>query len=81
MTIEAFKENQSLGKHQFVSVGGGKIEIDGQKNDEVDDVYPHSTMDDIQNYCKQRHLRLDQYIDIFEGPEFGAYMKTSSRQC
>lgn len=31
MTIEAFKENQSLGKHQFVSVGGGKIEIDGQK--------------------------------------------------
>lgn len=75
MTIEAFKENQSLGKHQFVSVGGGKIEIDGQKNDEVDDVYPHSTMDDIQNYCKQRHLRLDQYIDIFEGPEFDAYMK------
>ena len=54
MTIEAFKENQSLGKHQFVSVGGGKIEIDGQKNDEVDDVYPHSTMDDIQNYCKQK---------------------------
>lgn len=32
-------------------------------------------MDDIQNYCKQRHLRLDQYIDIFEGPEFDAYMK------
>ena len=31
VAIEAFKENQSLGKHQFVSVGGGKIEIDANE--------------------------------------------------
>lgn len=75
MTIEAFKEEQSLGIHTFVSIGGGKIEIDGQKNDTSKNIYPHTTMDDIQNYCKQHHLRLDQYIDTFEGPEFNAYMK------
>lgn len=76
MTIEAFCENQSLGKHSFVSIGGGKIEIDGHKNEEAEKVYPHTTMDDIQNYCKQHHLRLDQYVDQFENHDLNAYMKT-----
>lgn len=76
MTIEAFIEDQSMAKHTFVSIGGGKIEIDGKKNSAAKEVYPHSTMDDIQEFCKQKHLRLDQYIDAFEGSEFDSYMNT-----
>lgn len=75
MTIEAIKDGNTMAVHTFVSIGGGKIEIDGQKSDQSSKpVYPHSTMDDIQKYCKDRHMRLDQYVDEFEDKEFNDYM-------
>ena len=74
MTIEAFNEEHSLGKHTFVSIGGGLIEIDGKKNSTSPDIYPHSTMDEIQSFCRTHHLRLDQYIDLFEGNDLNTYM-------
>ncbi len=74
MTIEAFKEHQSLGKHTFVSIGGGKILKDKEQESEETHVYPHNSMDDIQAYCKQHHLRLDKYIDQFEDDSLNNYM-------
>lgn len=74
MTIEAFKEHQSLGKHTFVSIGGGKILKDQEQESEETHVYPHNSMDDIQAYCKQHHLRLDKYIDQFEDDSLNNYM-------
>lgn len=74
MTIEAFKEHQPLGKHTFVSIGGGKILKDQEQESEETHVYPHNSMDDIQAYCKQHHLRLDKYIDQFEDDSLNNYM-------
>lgn len=74
MTIEAFKEHQSLGKHTFISIGGGKILKDQEQESEETHVYPHNSMDDIQAYCKQHHLRLDKYIDQFEDDSLNNYM-------
>lgn len=74
MTIEAFKEHQSLGKHTFISIGGGKILKDQEQESEETHVYPHNSMDDIQAYCKQHHLRLDKYIDQFEDNSLNNYM-------
>lgn len=75
MIITAMKEEKKLGVHTFVSIGGGKIEIDGQKGSEDPDIYPLTLMDDIQKACHQKHMRLDQYIDEIEGPEFNKYMQ------
>lgn len=74
MTIEAFKEHQSLGKHTFISIGGGKILKDQEQESEETHVYPHNSMDDIQAYCKQHHLRLDKYIDQYEDDSLNNYM-------
>ena len=76
MIIRAFHEDQCMGEHHFVSIGGGKIEIDGVKNLEQDQIYPHTTMDAIQKYCSENHLRLDEYIDSIEDKDFDSYMKT-----
>lgn len=80
MIIEAFKNNESLGKHTFISIGGGKIEIDGQKGSKEPEIYPHTTMDAIQDYCHEKHLRLDEYIDEVEGNDFDTYMKQIFKQ-
>lgn len=74
MTIEAFKEHDALGKHTYISIGGGKILKDQEKESEETHVYPHNSMDDIQGYCKQHHLRLDKYIDQFEDESLNSYM-------
>lgn len=74
MTIEAFKEHDALGKHTYISIGGGKILKDQEQESEETHVYPHNSMDDIQGYCKQRHLRLDKYIDQFEDESLNSYM-------
>lgn len=74
MTIEAFKDHDALGKHTYISIGGGKILKDQGQESEETHVYPHNSMDDIQGYCKQHHLRLDKYIDQFEDESLNSYM-------
>lgn len=74
MTIEAFKDHDALGKHTYISIGGGKILKDQEQESEETHVYPHNSMDDIQGYCKQYHLRLDKYIDQFEDESLNSYM-------
>lgn len=74
MTIEAFKDHDTLRKHTYISIGGGKILKDQEQESEETHVYPHNSMDDIQGYCKQHHLRLDKYIDQFEDESLNSYM-------
>ncbi len=74
MTIEAFKNHESLGKHTFLSIGGGKILKDDEKETAQAHIYPHNSMDEIQAYCKSHHLRLDKYIDQFEDDSLNIYM-------
>lgn len=76
MIICAKQGDTILGSHTIISIGGGKIEIDGNKPLESDPVYPHSKMDDIQAYCKEHSLSLDQYVDRFEPDDLNDYMET-----
>lgn len=74
MTIEALKNHKVLGKHTYISIGGGKILKDDERASEESSIYPHNTMDEIQAYCRQHHLRLDKYIDQFEDDTLNSYM-------
>ena len=80
MIIEVFDNDTKIAQHTFVSIGGGKIEIDGKKGNVDPEIYPHTKMDDIQVYCNERHLRLDQYIDEVEGSDFDSYMNQIFKQ-
>lgn len=74
MHIQAYKDNELLGSHSIVSIGGGQIEVDGEKNAEKKEVYQHSTMDEIQKYCTQYHLRMNEYVNEFEDKNINKYM-------
>lgn len=75
MTLEAFAGDQSLGKWRVFSVGGGKIEIEGQPSVAPQDVYALSTFQDIKTYCQQHDLFLWQYVEECEGPEIWDYLQ------
>lgn len=76
MVFKAFENDKELGCHTYLSIGGGKILIDGETSSKEKSVYPHSTMDAIQAYCLSHHIRLDQYVDLFEDKEIDQYMDT-----
>lgn len=75
MVFEAFKENESLGKETFISIGGGKIVKSGEKALEANSIYPLHSMDAIQTYCKEHHLNFEEYVDLIEGKDLDVYMK------
>lgn len=76
MCIEAYHDDTFLESHTFVSIGGGQIEIDNTPIKPAKHVYPHSTLDEIQAYCQEHKIRLDEYIDTFEDESLKPYMNS-----
>lgn len=60
-----FKVNvggERIAKYEFNSVGGGDIEEVGIETTKPKIVYPHTTFNEIRDYCKENNLTLYQYI-------------------
>lgn len=75
MTLEAFDESgNSLDFWRVYSVGGGKIEIEGQPSVAVQDVYPLNTFAEIKEYCDKKNMRLSEYVREVEGDEIFLYL-------
>ena len=75
MIIKAFDHDRLSGEHLFESIGGGQITIDHKLDEENKDVYPHDLMDDILSYCKEHHLSLADYVDLFEDLDIDLYLR------
>ncbi len=74
MTLEAFQRGERLGLWRVMSVGGGKIAIEGAPEADPPKVYPLSKFTDIKNYCRERDIYLWQYAEQCEGPEIWDYL-------
>ena len=74
MELEAFRLGERLGFWRVMSVGGGKIEIEGQKEADPPQVYPLETFSAIKDYCRERDMYLWQYVEQCEGPEIWDYL-------
>lgn len=74
MELTAFKGDEQIGFWRIYSVGGGKIEIEGQTAVAPQDVYKLSTFKDIEGYCRQNRIRLWQFVEENEGPEIWDYL-------
>lgn len=63
MILEAYKNDEKISEWEVYSIGGGDIEIKGQKSNEKNiDVYDLEKMTDIQDYCNKNKLELIDYI-------------------
>jgi len=78
LDIIAYKNKQVIAKQRFYSVGGGAIEIEGEKTADASgkDIYTMRKFDDIKEYCGKNHKRLWEYVYEVEGDEIREYLGT-----
>ncbi len=76
MYLLAFKEHKQIAEKRVQSVGGGSIVWDNEKATPEKIIYPHTTFNDISNFCKNNGLRLWEYALKYEDQNFENFMKT-----
>lgn len=69
MDLYAYKNSEEIGTCRVLSVGGGIIEVLGQEVVETPYIYPHKCFSDIAAYCKEKEIRIWQYVEEVEGEE------------
>lgn len=74
MIFEGYKKGFFVGSLKVFSVGGGVIQIAGEKERIVDHIYKINTFKDIAKYCKKENMTLAEYVDFVEGKEINSYL-------
>ena len=74
MDLTAYKDESEIGSARFYSVGGGSIRMKGEKETEHKDVYAFNSFAQISEYCREKEIRLWQYVEECEGEEIWDYL-------
>ena len=72
--FEAFEGEKSLLKSRVLSIGGGEIEVLGQKSASACDLYNEKSFSEIAKYCKAHNLRLADYVFMHEDENFKVFL-------
>lgn len=76
MVLVAFKDGKEIAQTRVFSVGGGYIEFENMSPERLENVYPHDKFSDIAAYCKDKSIKLWQYVLEFEGAEVKRHIAT-----
>ena len=71
----AYKDDQKISQARVYSVGGGAIEVEGQKRAIVPDIYKLNHMQDIKEYCKEKDKDLVDYVVETEGEDIIEFLR------
>ncbi len=66
LVLSAYDDDKLLDSWTVYSIGGGAILIEGKAAEDGKEVYPHESMKEISEYCKEEQIALWQYVDRFE---------------
>lgn len=75
MDLIAYKDDQKISQARVYSVGGGVIEVEGQKRAIVPDIYKLNHMQDIKEYCKEKDKDLVDYVVETEGEDIIEFLR------
>lgn len=75
MQLNAYIKGEEIGSATVYSVGGGAIRFEGDEYSQSENIYPHSTFDEIAEFCRENDLKLWQYVEIFEGDGIWSYLQ------
>ncbi len=75
MLLIAYKDNQELDRTRVFSVGGGNILFEDSLGESSEIIYPHNKFIDIAEYCKNKKIRLWEYVKENEASTLEPYMK------
>lgn len=74
MELFAYENGKEIAKSHVLSVGGGKIVVDGVEFGEGADVYTVASFEKIAEYCTRENIRLWKYVERVEGREMLEYL-------
>lgn len=75
MDLIAYQENKEIGKWRVYSVGGGTIQIEGEEEQEVKEIYPLTRFRKIAEYCKEKQISLYDYVYEVEAEQIQEFLK------
>lgn len=75
MDIIGINDGKEAIRTRFYSVGGGEVTVDGEKAESHADVYKMDSFNEISEYCREKEIRLWQYVEECEGEEIWDYLK------
>ena len=75
MDIIAYDEEGEMARRRFYSIGGGEIIADGELPDRHSEVYDLNSFTDISRYCREREMRIWQYVEEREGAQIWEYLE------
>ena len=76
MDIIAYKDCVEIDKARVMSVGGGSIVFDGQEYIKPPKIYKHNKFSLISDYCKEKEIKLYQYVIENEGNDIFEYVQS-----
>lgn len=75
LTFEALDQaGHETARYTIYSIGGGTIRDDDNFGQKLNNVYPHSSMNEILEYTSQKRMLLWEYVEECEGPEIWQYL-------
>ena len=76
MKFIAYDEaGNQLKEYLVFSIGGGALAVEGEEVSADQNVYPHSTLHDIQEWCDKNGCSYWEYVEMHEGPEIWDYLQ------
>ncbi len=74
MEFFAYKNGEEIARERIMSVGGGKIVIEGEPDLDGENIYDLPTFGQIADYCSTHNIRLWEYVEKCEGEEIWPYL-------
>ena len=76
MDLTAYEGETELGKWRIFSVGGGRIAAENETLPDAPTVYAMTRFSEIASYCRERRMRLWQYVEEVEEAKIWDYLDT-----
>lgn len=76
MTITGYKDGKRIAETTFLSIGGGEIRTkdEAEKTEQITDLYAENSFSEIAAICKERNIRLSDYVFEHEAPDFRDFL-------
>ena len=74
LNFKGYTRGEAVSDMTFLSVGGGEIVLVGEEADEKKEMYDLDSFTKIAEVCKQRNIRLSDYIFEHEGEEIKPFL-------
>lgn len=74
MDIVALCNGEEVKRTRYYSVGGGEVVMDGEEYESHNEVYKFNSFSEISKYCREKDIRVWQYVEECEGEEIWDYL-------